>query len=371
MRLQRRETGKNGRNLRTIRSPDQAGGAEDVCPRLGMLGDPLTSYGYPHPGNACSAVDPPCPVRLEHQAAACLSGRYKTCSLYHFYNRLGSGRRTLPVEVLNRALVLKRSRSLRQRPFLAVLVALLLIGTIYTFFNVWMPSMALDLGGFERALPPDNPAPSLTAQLLLAPQTEAPSSPADLATTTPVLPASPSPTVLPSLTPLDVIELVETQPSSTPASPSPTRTPVSEATPTSAPAGCVPRTGWLAYTVQPGDTLYGLSQILGISVADIREANCLESSNIIDVGQTLYLPRLPALPPVRPTRTPPPPPAPQPTNPPPPAATATSVPPTPISEATPTSPPPTDAPPLPAPTNTAPPPAPRSTPTLAPTESGN
>jgi LysM repeat protein len=374
MRLQRRETGKNGRNLRPAPPPDQASGVADVCPRLGMLGDPLTSYGYPHPANACGAVQPPAPVRLEHQASACLSGKYKTCSLYHFYSRLGSARKTLPAEVINRALVLKRPRPLRQRPILAVLVAVLVIGTIYTFFNVWMPSMALDLGGFEKASPTQGPVPSLAALMPLAPQTQALFSPAALPTTTPVQPPAPSPTALPSTTPLDIVGLLETQPSNTPESPSPTRTPISKATPTSTSSQCVPRTGWQVYTVQPGDTLYRLSQILGISVAEIREANCLESGNIIDVGQTLYLPSLPILPPARPTHTPPireatPISAATPTNPPPP--TATSPPPTPL----PSPPPSTDTPP--PPTNTSPPPisaatpTPRSTPTLAPTESGS
>jgi LysM repeat protein len=368
MRLQRTQTGKNGSDLRPTPPPDQASGVADVCPRLGMLGDPLTGYGYPHPANACGAVGPPAPVRLEHQAAACLSGKYKTCSLYHFYSRMGSARKTLPAEVLNRALVLKRPRPLRQRPILALLVAVLVMGTIFTFFNVWMPSMALDLGGFEKASPTRDPMPSLTARLLLAPQTQAPFSPAAFPTTTAVQPPAPSPTALPSATPLDVVDLLEPQPSHTPESPSPTRTPISAATPTPTSGGCVPRTGWQVYTVQPGDTLFGLSQILGISVADIREANCLESSDIIDVGQTLYLPGLPALPPARATHTPEPATSLPPTNPPP---TVTSPPPAPTSEATPTRRPPTNTPPPPPPTNTAPPPTPRSTPTLAPTETGD
>ena len=349
MRLGRKASGKNGKPLITAGFRLEASRADDVCPRLGMLGDRLTSYAYPHPGNACNAVDPACPVHLEHQVSACLSGKYQTCSLYHFHRRGQSTAcpaQRLPTGVLNQALVLERSRSLRQRPFLAILVTVLVAGLLYTFYNVWMPSMVVDLPGAGREAPVGAPTRSATSPLL-SPQTG----------------TSLTPSPLPSATPLDIVGLLETPPGSTPgpATASPTRTPL----PTAAPAGCIPRTGWQVYTVQPGDTLYRLSQVLGIRVDDIRQANCLGPGDIITAGQQLYLPGQPSLPPARPTRTSPPP-TQLPTQAPSPTPRPTDTPP---SANTPP-PPPTDTPPPPPPTSTSSPPAPRDTPTLAPTESG-
>ena len=60
--------------------------------------------------------------------------------------------------------------------------------------------------------------------------------------------------------------------------------------PTQTPASCGRPSGWIVYIVQSGDTLYRLSQAYGISVAQIQQANCLGSSTLIHVGQTLYVP---------------------------------------------------------------------------------
>jgi LysM repeat protein len=53
---------------------------------------------------------------------------------------------------------------------------------------------------------------------------------------------------------------------------------------------CSPPRGWSAYTVRRGDTLSRLSQRLGVSVAQIKKANCLGGSNKLKVGKTIYLP---------------------------------------------------------------------------------
>lgn len=46
------------------------------------------------------------------------------------------------------------------------------------------------------------------------------------------------------------------------------------------------------YTVQKGDTLYGISSQFGVSVDDIKKANSL-NSNVINVGQILNIPTVP------------------------------------------------------------------------------
>ena len=60
--------------------------------------------------------------------------------------------------------------------------------------------------------------------------------------------------------------------------------------PTQTPVPCGRPSGWVGYVVQPGDTLYRLSQAYGISVGELQRANCMGSSTLLRVGQTLYVP---------------------------------------------------------------------------------
>lgn len=47
--------------------------------------------------------------------------------------------------------------------------------------------------------------------------------------------------------------------------------------------------GWVQYTVQPGDTLYHISQLYRITVPELKHANCL-ISDIITLGGHLWVP---------------------------------------------------------------------------------
>jgi LysM repeat protein len=60
------------------------------------------------------------------------------------------------------------------------------------------------------------------------------------------------------------------------------------ATPTVIPCGAP--AGWVTYIVQPGDTLFRLSQLYRISVADLQQANCLGASTLLHTGQALHVP---------------------------------------------------------------------------------
>lgn len=75
--------------------------------------------------------------------------------------------------------------------------------------------------------------------------------------------------------------------------------------PTPEPEPCGPPWGWEVYIVRSGDTLYSLSRRFGVSVEQIRFANCLASYTIYR-GQALFLPPLPPTPrpPATPTATP-------------------------------------------------------------------
>ena len=65
---------------------------------------------------------------------------------------------------------------------------------------------------------------------------------------------------------------------------------------TQTPLPCGAPNGWIAYSVQPGDTLYRLGVTYGTSVAELQRANCLGSSTLLHTGQTLYIPDTPPLP---------------------------------------------------------------------------
>ena len=92
-------------------------------------------------------------------------------------------------------------------------------------------------------------------------------------------------------------------------------------TPTRIPCG--PPQNWIIYIVQPGDTLYHLSQAYGLTVGDLQRANCMGFSTLLHTGQRLYVPPWA-------TRTPSPTPTGSPT------ATLTPTPVTPIALASPT-----------------------------------
>jgi LysM repeat protein len=81
-----------------------------------------------------------------------------------------------------------------------------------------------------------------------------------------------------------------------PVSPSPTLTPLTQVpTPTVTPTPCAPPPpGWTLYTVEPGDTLFSLASLAGVSQESVMQANCLTSPELL-AGQQIYLPPLLAL----------------------------------------------------------------------------
>jgi LysM repeat protein len=50
---------------------------------------------------------------------------------------------------------------------------------------------------------------------------------------------------------------------------------------------------WVAYTVQPGDSLGVISVNVDTPIDELVTNNCLESADSIFIEQVLYLPRLP------------------------------------------------------------------------------
>jgi LysM repeat protein len=57
---------------------------------------------------------------------------------------------------------------------------------------------------------------------------------------------------------------------------------------------CVQPLGWVVYTVQPGDTISLLAERTGTTMQELIAANCLANADVINAGQTIYLPSAPA-----------------------------------------------------------------------------
>jgi len=82
------------------------------------------------------------------------------------------------------------------------------------------------------------------------------------------------------------------QPSAAPQTPAP------GATNEGAAADCQvsPPDGWVAYTIQDGDSIANLAFLAGVSLDTVLSANCLTMSSVLSVGKEIWLPVLPATP---------------------------------------------------------------------------
>jgi LysM repeat protein len=63
--------------------------------------------------------------------------------------------------------------------------------------------------------------------------------------------------------------------------------------PVNTPVPCGPPFGWVRYTVQPGDTLYHIATMYGITTSRLQQGNCLGYSTNIRSGQLLWVPNVP------------------------------------------------------------------------------
>ena len=63
--------------------------------------------------------------------------------------------------------------------------------------------------------------------------------------------------------------------------------------PTNTPVPCGPPPGWIRYIVQPGNTLYSLSQAYGTSLSQLQFANCMAVNQYsLVTGQTIWVPNV-------------------------------------------------------------------------------
>lgn len=99
--------------------------------------------------------------------------------------------------------------------------------------------------------------------------------------------ADAEPTDIAFITPLPTFEQ---SPTSTPR---PTSTPNDDDGDDNGDVVCTPRTDWITYTVEGGDTLGDIARRAGTTSAALQDANCITNPNLISVGQRIVVPRLP------------------------------------------------------------------------------
>jgi LysM repeat protein len=243
-----------------------------VCPYLGLSQDPQTTLAFPSASNLCYHAKPLASPNLQYQRSFCLAGRQHTLCPVFTRSEIAP----LPPEISGSpAGKLIPGKPVNPRLLLWILLACMVL-VLCIFGGVWLFNgqhgiIAALSGKPGSATPTSGGLPLATAtfsitniaitpnaELTLVPDTLTPSATTS-ATATPTTSQTPT---LKGLTPLPVN--------------------------TQAPCGS-PNT-WVVYIVKPGDSLYHISQIYRVTVADLQRANCLGSSSTLHTGQILYVP---------------------------------------------------------------------------------
>ena len=177
-----------------------------------------------------------------------------------------------------------------------------------------------DLPGEETPValeitPTPTAAPATSTATVSA--TASPLPPTDTPSATPLPPTDtpepPSPTTAPPTdTPVPLPPTFTPTPFEIIVTATPLPEPPTSAAPAGTPGVCQPPPSWVAYSVQPGDTLDRLATRTDATVFELQQVNCLETLNL-RVNQTIFLPFVPPTPTVTWTPTPTSPPGPTPT----------------------------------------------------------
>ena len=182
-----------------------------------------------------------------------------------------------------------------------------LIGIIVALFSCVIVIGGLLLAfseGGVRLSPPEPSSTDLLTSTLLASSTSVQTFTPQLTETSrpteTTAASSPAPTLTSSPTPIFTSSPTGTFTSTTPPTLPPTSTPTFVPPPTLAPTlpppqpppGCGPSASWVIYIVQPGDTLSSIGRTYGVTVEQLKFANCLALDTIY-VGKQLYVPNIP------------------------------------------------------------------------------
>lgn len=210
-----------------------------ACPFLGIKDDPTTSLNFPSTGNFCHHSRPISPINANHQEKFCLSGEHQNCPLY---------RAATPVPMPRSLLGQPPEQAPARRTVPVFAIPLVLTGAALLAF------VATGLGNrglFANGLIPDTGQRVGTQKSWNLITGESPA-------------AAPA------------------QGTARPAAEEDERV-------------CPLPQGWVQYTVAPTDSLFRLSVVYGVSVAELQSANCLGEETVIMPGDVIYLPVLPTV----------------------------------------------------------------------------
>ena len=216
-----------------------------TCPYLGLRDDPKTVLDFPSEGNFCHRARPVAPVSRSHQQDFCLCPEHINCPVF---------RRTeeapLPDELISPVhLQFQKQKVIYGSAFLMLAAIILIVLMIF-----WKNTRSVDGAGVGQFTETNELAEG-TSALVFNPI------PVNLETGT---------IALTPLTPAAATILAS-----------------SSGTPCDTPAG------WIVYSVKPTDSIFRLSLVFGVSVADLQKGNCLGEETVIRPGQQIYVPNPP------------------------------------------------------------------------------
>ena len=206
------------------------------CSYLGMPDDPTTALEFASDGNFCYHALPAAPPNAAHQKAFCLTDQHIYCPIL-----LHAEKKPLPQNVA----LLKNKVSFWENPANRRIILTVLV-LLFSSILVGVLSLTGILSAASAV--PDG---TITVN-------------------------SDSPTIVATNNSLSI------------GSSDLTAEPTSDQNRTE--VVCTPPDGWSLYTVIPTDSIYRLSLIFGISVAQLEAANCLAEGDSIRPGDLMYVP---------------------------------------------------------------------------------
>ncbi len=228
------------------------------CPYLGLRDDPSTALDFPSDGNTCHRAQSKPAVNREYQQAVCLSAEHIACPIF-----LGKEEGPLPAGL---AAPSNRFTQPSRLFWLAIPVLIILAGSTLSILSPGRlrSLIAQSLAAWKTidfskifSLDMGNNAEEISGAPTLSDFNSRPSQNG----------ATPSQE---SLSPFD--EIIS------PVAPDPSLVP------------CKPPPGWVVYTVKPTDSLFRLSLVYGVHIADLQMVNCMANNSVIRPGDIIYVP---------------------------------------------------------------------------------
>jgi LysM repeat protein len=235
-----------------------------VCPYLGLVEDSQTTLSFPSGSNLCYHAKPVASPNLEYQRLVCLKGRRHTLCPVFTRSEIAP----LPPDISGGpANTMLLGMPIEKRVLLPILLGFVVLVLGLTGL-MWMISN-------QAGRNPGSPLPTSTVLPLVSGTISV--------TAIPLTPNGEPSGVANMDTPVSVSSgtLTPQFPTMIGITPIPTQTKVLCGSPAT----------WVVYIVRPGDSLYHLSLVYGVTIAELQRANCLGTSSVLHTGQLLYVPR--------------------------------------------------------------------------------